>query len=115
MGSETIRAELTKLGVKVISADGGAHLILDHSTPVVSERRLAVRPVGAHSGHRTFLARRISRIALTKVVLPTPGPPMRMRARLASACRSAAVWLGASSLPVLAWHQATALSRSMAG
>jgi hypothetical protein len=35
---------------------------------------------------------------------PSPGPPVRMSARLERACRSAACWLGASSLLVLAWH-----------
>jgi hypothetical protein len=44
--------------------------------PVASERRLAARPVGAHSRHRTILARRMSRLALTRVVLPTPVPPV---------------------------------------
>jgi len=48
-------------------------------------------------------------MAFTRVVLPTPGPTVTMSARLEWACRSAACWLGASSLPVLAWHQATAL------
>ena len=32
---------------------------------VVSDRRLAARPVGAHNRHLTFLARRIKRIAFT--------------------------------------------------
>jgi len=44
------------------------------ATPVVSDRRLAARPVGAQSRQRTFLARKMSRMALTRVVLPTPGP-----------------------------------------
>ena len=76
------------------------------SMPVVSDSRLAARPVGAQSRHRTFLARRISRTALTKVVLPTPGPPVMMSARLVSASFTASRWLGASSLPVFCWHHA---------
>ena len=56
-------------------------------TPVASVRRLAARPVGAHRRHWTFLARRMSRMALTSVVLPTPCPPVRTSTRLASAWR----------------------------
>src|ERR1035438_5609011 len=51
------------------------------STPVGSDRRLAALPVGAHRRQRTFLARRISRMALTSVVLPTPGPPVMTSTR----------------------------------
>ena len=36
----------------------------------------AARPVGAHRTQRCFLAAKISRIARTSVVLPTPGPPV---------------------------------------
>ncbi len=46
----------------------------------------------------------MSRMALTRAVLPTPGPPVMTSARLASACR----WLGASSLPVFRWNHSTA-------
>jgi hypothetical protein len=46
------------------------------SSPVASLRRLAARPVGAHSGTRMRLARRAWRILVTMVVLPTPGPPV---------------------------------------
>src|SRR5438876_7121701 len=85
------------------------------SRPVDSESRLAARPVGAHNWHRTLLARRMSRMALTSVVLPTPGPPVIMRARLDSACFKALCWLGANSLPVFCWHHAKAFSKSIAG
>ena len=54
-------------------------------------------------------------MALTSVVLPTPGPPVMTSARLVSASLSASRWLGASSLPVFCWHQTTAFSKSMAG
>ena len=43
------------------------------SSPVASLIRLAARPVGAASAMSRVLARRISRMALTSVVLPTPG------------------------------------------
>src|SRR6266567_6802206 len=85
------------------------------SKPVVSESRLAARPVGAHNWQRTFLARRMSRMALTKVVLPTPGPPVMMSARFERACFKAACWLGGNSLPVFCWHQEIAFSRSIRG
>jgi hypothetical protein len=51
----------------------------------------------------------------SKVVLLTSGPPVMTSTRLDRARWSASRWLGASSLPVLAWHQTTALSKSMAG
>src|SRR5262245_33959204 len=46
------------------------------SSPVVSVRRLAARPVGAHSSTSIFFALRIWRILVTIVVFPTPGPPV---------------------------------------
>ncbi len=52
------------------------------SSPVVSVSRFAALPVGAQSRHFTFLARRIRRIELTRVVFPTPGPPVMMATRL---------------------------------
>ena len=43
------------------------------SRPVLSDNRLAARPVGAHSITRTCLAISTFRIELTSVVFPTPG------------------------------------------
>ena len=43
---------------------------------MLSDSRLAARPVGAQSAIATVLASRIFRIELTRVVLPTPGPPV---------------------------------------
>src|ERR1019366_7018853 len=43
--------------------------------PVLSASRFAARPVGAHNATDTAFARRIFSSELTKVVLPTPGPP----------------------------------------
>ena len=42
----------------------------------------------------------VAEMALTSVVLPTPGPPVMTRARLDRASLSASRWLGASTLPV---------------
>src|ERR671929_158021 len=67
------------------------------SSPVLSDRRLAARPVGAHSAMFTALARRIVRIVLTRVVLPTPGPPVITSTFDASTRRTASRWLGASA------------------
>ena len=52
-----------------------------------------------------------ARMAFTRVVLPTREPPVMMSSRVERACRSAACWLDASSLPLLFGHQATPLSR----
>ena len=62
-----------------------------------------------------FLGARISRMELTRVVLPTPGPPVITTTRFARAVFSVSRWLGASILPVLSWHQPTAFSKSIAG
>ena len=44
------------------------------SIPVLSVSRLAARPVGAHSRGFTAFAHSTRRMALSSVVLPTPGP-----------------------------------------
>jgi exodeoxyribonuclease V alpha subunit len=46
------------------------------SRPVLSDKRFAARPVGAQSAIETALAIRIFSTELTRVVLPTPGPPV---------------------------------------
>src|SRR6202158_5477158 len=51
--------------------------------PVLSAKRLAARPVGAHSATVTDFAHRVLRLELTKVVLPTPGPPVTTSSLLA--------------------------------
>ena len=48
------------------------------SRPVLSDSRLAARPVGAASNGSTPLALRMARMERMIVVLPTPGPPVRM-------------------------------------
>ena len=54
-------------------------------------------------------------MALTSVVLPTPGPPVMTMTLEASAARTAAFWLSASVNPVLSSTHGIALSASMAG
>ena len=85
------------------------------SKPVVAVSRFAARPVGAHSRHFMPLARRISRIEFTSVVLPTPGPPVMTTTRLARTVFSASRWLGASVFRVRRSHHATAFSKSIGG
>ena len=65
------------------------------SKPVASVMRLAARPVGAHSRSCVPFAARMRRIALTMVVLPTPGPPVMTSTLDISASRIAATWLSA--------------------
>src|SRR6266481_198841 len=64
------------------------------SSPVVSVRRLAARPVGAQSNTSIFLAWRICRILVTIVVLPTPGPPVITVTLLPRAIVTASRWEG---------------------
>src|SRR6476659_1813413 len=67
------------------------------SKPVASVMRLAARPVGAHSRISVPFAARIRRMALTMVVLPTPGPPVITVTLDISARRTAATWLAAKA------------------
>ena len=83
------------------------------SNPVASVIRLAARPVGAQSSRFTPLAARMRRMALTMVVLPTPGPPVITRTFDSRASRMAAIWLSASDRPVLRSIHGSALSGSM--
>ena len=85
------------------------------SSPVLSARRVAARPVGAHSATATPLAPSTFRIEFTSVVLPTPGPPVITSALDRTASRSAATWLGASASPVLPSTHGIARPTSMAG
>jgi Transposase, Mutator family len=64
--------------------------IVRASIPVASLMRLEARPVGAHKRSLTPLADKIRRIELTKVVLPTPGPPVITRTLVINASRTAA-------------------------
>ncbi len=65
------------------------------SKPVASFMRLAARPVGAPSRSLTPFAERMRKMALTMVVLPTPGPPVTTSTLEASAVATAALWLSA--------------------
>src|SRR5262245_34063065 len=83
--------------------------------PVASLMRLAARPVGAQSKSLTPLAARMRRIALTMVVLPTPGPPVMTRTLDMSASRIAATWLSARIIPMRFSTHGNALSGSIHG
>ena len=85
------------------------------SSPVLSDNRLAARPVGAQSATRTCLAIRIFRIELTSVVLPTPGPPVITSTLLERAVRTASRWLAASCRPVRRSTHGIALAASIGG
>jgi hypothetical protein len=85
------------------------------SMPVLSDKRFAARPVGAQSAIVTVSALRIFSSELTRVVLPTPGPPVMTITLETSATRSAAFWLSARASFVLCSTHGMALSTSMAG
>ena len=85
------------------------------SKPVASVMRLAARPVGAHSRISVPFAARIRRMALTMVVLPTPGPPVITVTLDISARRTAATWLSARARPMCFSTQGKALSGSIQG
>ena len=69
------------------------------SSPVASLIRLAARPVGAPGRWPGSWPARIFRMALTSVVLPTPGPPVITSSLERSARRTASRWLAASAIP----------------
>ena len=60
---------------------------------VHSKSLLAARPVGAASAILNFLVSRILRMELTKVVLPTPGPPVITRTFDVRAISIACFWV----------------------
>jgi hypothetical protein len=67
---------------------------------------------GAHSRRLVLFAARILRIALTIVVLPTPGPPVMTSTLAVRASRIAAVWLSARASPTRFSTHGRALSGS---
>ena len=83
--------------------------------PVASLILLAARPVGAHSRSTIPFADRTRRIALTIVVLPTPGPPVMTTALEVSASRTASAWPCASDRPVFRSTHGNAFSGSISG
>ena len=85
------------------------------SKPVASVIRLAARPVGAQSRRLVPFAARIRRIALTIVVLPTPGPPVMTSTLAIRASRIAAIWLSARASPIRFSTHGRALSGSIQG
>lgn len=62
------------------------------SMPVTSERRLAARPVGVASAMESPMLSKIRRIARTTVVLPVPGPPVRINTEFFTASVIAFFW-----------------------
>ena len=85
------------------------------SKPVASVMRLAARPVGAHSRSLTPFAASMRRMALTIVVLPTPGPPVMTSTLDINASRIAATWLSARASPIRSATHGNALSGSIQG
>ena len=61
------------------------------SMPVDSDSRLAARPVGAASRILAPVSRKAVMIPSVVVVLPVPGPPVRIRILLRTACRIACI------------------------
>jgi diketogulonate reductase-like aldo/keto reductase len=106
------------LPVMAYSPLGGenSRLITDHTLAQIgaahgcSAAAIAARPVGAQSRRLIPFAARIPRIALTIVVLPTPGPPVMTRAS-----RIAAIWLSARARPIRFSTHGRALSGSIQG
>ena len=67
---------------------------------VAKDRSGAMEALRVLSTMSTPLAARMSRIALMRVVLPTPGPPVTTMALDARARRMASAWLVANDKPV---------------
>jgi len=105
----------SRLNPPVFGSASSRRWIVRASSPVLSARRLAARPVGAHSATCTPLAQSTRRTELTSVVLPTPGPPVITSTLALTARRSASAWLGANASPVSASTQGSARAMSIAG
>ena len=85
------------------------------SIPVLSERRLAARPVGAARATETPFATKMRRMASTRVVLPTPGPPVITMFFDETAIFTASLWLSAKVTPSFRSTHGMALPASMSG
>mmetsp|Transcript_49017 Transcript_49017/g.91246 ORF Transcript_49017/g.91246 Transcript_49017/m.91246 type:complete len:276 (+) Transcript_49017:935-1762(+) len=83
--------------------------------PVLSLSRLAARPVGAVSSDLTPLALRICRTLLSRVVLPTPGPPVTTSTLEVSAMRSASRWDSPKRMPTFSSTHSMAAGQSTSG
>ena len=104
----------SRLNWKLVGSSSSSRCTVFASTPVVSLRRLAARPVGAASRTETRFARRIRSRLLTSVVFPTPGPPVMMQTLLRTITVTASRWDGESVRWVWASTQGSARSGSMA-
>ena len=85
------------------------------SMPVLSERRFAALPVGAARATFTPFTTRMRRMALTRVVLPTPGPPVITMTFDETAFLTASRWLAARVTSSFCSIQGMALSASTSG
>ena len=83
--------------------------------PVVSDSRLAARPVGAASATCRPACDRICTIPRTMVVLPTPGPPVITTTWLRSTWRIASACCRASTRFASRWYTARAASTASSG
>ena len=104
-----------RLNPPPLGSTSSSRWIVFASNPAASVIRLAARPVGAQSSRVTPLAARMRRMALTMVVLPTPGPPVMTNALEVRARRTASAWLAASDRPVFPSTQGSALPASISG
>src|SRR5262249_42482587 len=91
---------LPRLKPPVLGLTSSSRWMVLASKPVASVMRLAARSVGAHSKSFAPFADRMRRMALTRVGLPTPGPPVVTRTLDGSASMTADLWLSANTRPV---------------
>ncbi len=85
------------------------------SIPVLYERRLAARHVGAASATVMPFTTKMRRMAFTRVVLPTPGPPVITMTFDDSAFLTASLWLAARVTPSFRSTHGMAFSKSISG
>ena len=102
-----------RLKPPVMGSTSSSRWMVRASNPDVSVMRRAARPVGAHRRRLVPLAVRMRRMALTMVVLPTPGPPVMTSTFDSRASRMARLWLLASVSPVRRSIHGRALSGSI--
>ena len=111
--SVSSRLSLPRLKPKVCGSNSSRRWMVLASRPVDSVSLLAALPVGAQRVTRSLRARRIPRMLFTRVVLPTPGPPVMTITLLASASRTASRWEAERVRPVSPSTQGIAFSATI--
>ena len=104
---------LLRLKPKLLGSNSNRRWMVFASNPVDSDSRFAALPGGAHRVTVKFFALTINKILLTRVVFPTPGPPVITTILLVSASRTASFCESDRVRPVLVSTHGNAFTASI--